>query len=58
MALTNIPRSTTATEGRVTTYGPNTAQIELLLDGIAHAQQLDLWSIGCTSPPACRRPGP
>src|SRR5574341_2351767 len=45
MARIDIPRSTAAGDMRAT-YGPNTAQVELLLDGIAHAQQVDLWRIG------------
>jgi hypothetical protein len=44
MARIDIPRTTAADERA--TYGPNTAQVELLLDGIARAQQVHLWSIG------------
>ncbi len=37
---------TTANACATALYGPNTAQVELLLGGIAHAKQGDLWSLG------------
>lgn len=44
MTRADNPRSSTASERA--TYGPNTAQVELLLKGIGRATVQDLWSIG------------